>query len=353
MKTKRKRVAISILVILTACLVGIVLLFLMRISVSYIWVMDAGVFLNETHLVKMCPNGTKIVQVQFGQSGAIGVDPRYGSIWAPELNDIGRVNFDQIVNLDADGNIINRYQGYRTGVIAVDPNDGSVWIGLPNEHQVVKIDSNGNRTLQIAGFPAPASIAVDPRNSSAWIADYSPPSRMVHLTANGVELFRTKTTGFFSNAPHQIAVDPRNGDVWYTGFLAGNVYKLSSSGHLLAEISGFDRPVSVSINPSDGSAWVADFSTEKPGGVVKLDSDGRIARRVILDNPPHIVGVNPFDGTVWVGIDGAMLKLSDEGEIMETVAGFTGPHSIAFVESADDLITRLRFARNCYGYSYR
>jgi DNA-binding beta-propeller fold protein YncE len=348
MKTKRKCVAISIL-ILAVCLIGIVLLFLIRTPASYIWVMDAGMLLNETHLVKMCPNGTRIIQVQFGQSGAIGVDPRSGSIWAPELNDMERANFDQVVNVDADGNIINRYQGYRTGVIAVDPNDGSVWVGLPNERQIMRLDSNGKRILQMAGFPAPASIAVDPRDSSVWIAD-STSKTVVHLTANGVELSRTKTTGFFSDAPHQIAVDPRNGDVWYTGFHTGNVYKLSSGGHLLAKIGSFDRPVSVSVNPSDGSVWVADYSVEKSGEVVKLDSDGRTILRVILDNPPHIVGVNPFDGTVWVGIDGAMLKLSDEGKTLKTVAGFTSPHSIAFVESADDLVARLRFARICYGH---
>jgi DNA-binding beta-propeller fold protein YncE len=313
--------------------------------------MDAGARLNQTHLIKMCPNGTKIVQVQFGQSGAIGVDPRYGSIWAPELNDMESVNYDQVVNIDADGNIINRYPGYRTGVLSVDPNDGSVWVGLPNEHQIVKLNSNGKRILQIAGFSAPASIAVDPHNSSVWIADRALSSAVVHLTAiEGVELSRTKTTGFFSNAPHQIAVDPRNGDVWYTGFHTGNVYKLSSAGHMLAEIGGFDRPVSVSINPSDGSVWVADYSVEKSGAVTKLDSDGQFVLSVILDSPPHIVAVNPFDGTVWAGIDDAMMKLSNKGKDLETVTGFTRPHSIAFVESADDLMTWLMFAGTCYGY---
>lgn len=348
MNTNTKRVGISVLVILAACFVGAFLLFLNKTNASYIWILDQGKLLDQTYLIKMCPNGTRIINLQFGQSGAIGIDPRGGSIWAPELNDRESVNIDQVVQVSADGTIVDRYQGYRTGVLAVDPNDGSVWIGLPNENQIEKLNSTGERLLQIAGFPSPASIVVDPRDSSVWVADYGPPGTVVHLASDGAELYRTDTPGFFSNARHQIAVDPRNGDIWYTGFHSGYVYKRSSAGDFLTMVSGFDRPVSVSIHPVDGSVWVADYSVESSGAVVRLESDGRVAQRIILDAPPNVVGINPFSGSVWVGIDGAVLELSDEGEILQTFQGFTGPHSIAFVASVGSLEARLRLVRTCY-----
>lgn len=350
MKNKREFVLISSITIIVVCIIGVALYFLVRANASYIWVMDKGTSLNETYLVKMCSNGTKILKVQFGQSGAIGIDQRSGSVWAPELNDRGGINVDQVVKIDAYGNIIRRYRGYRTSVIAVDPNNGSVWVGLPNEGQVVKLNSNGEIVLRVEGFSFPASIAVDPRDSSIWVADGQPTPSLVHLAANGIELFSVKTVGFFSNAPHQIAVDPLNGDVWYTGFHMESVYKLSSTGRPLATIGVFDRPVSVSIHPSDGGVWVADYSLETSGSVVRLDSDAKTIRRVVLDNPPHIAAVNPVDGTLWVGTDGAMLKLSDDGEILKKITGFTIPKSIAFIRSEDDIMAKIVYFITCLGY---
>jgi hypothetical protein len=342
---KSKRVAISVLAVPVACLIATALFLLTSTPASYTWIVDVGERLNETYLVKMCPDGTRVVQVQFGQSGAIGVDPQSGSIWAPELNDIGSVNSDQVVKLDSAGNILDRYGGYRTSVIAVDPNNGSVWAGLDNERQVVKLDSNGKQVLQIVGFRAPESIAVDPRDSSVWIADNHRPGQVVHLTPSGDELFRTATTGFFSHAPHQIAVDPCTGDIWYTDAGAGSVTKLSSAGNLLAKIDGFEGPVAIATSPTDGSVWVAEYDV---ADVVKLTSDGETSLSVVLDGHPWVVGVNPSDQTVWVGIDGAIVKLSEDGEILMTQAGFTTPSSIAFV-AADDLMTWLGFLGACYG----
>ncbi len=347
MENNRKRVVILTLAILTVFFI-ILLFFIRKIPVAYIWVMDAGEKINETHLIKMCPNGTKIVEIQFGQSGAIGIDPQHNSIWAPELNDNKRVNFDQVVKINSDGNVIKRFQGYRTSVIGVDPNDGSVWVGLPNEHQLVKLDSNGNLILKVNGFPGSASIAVDPRDGSVWVADHSSKS-LTHLRTDGVELSRIETMHFFSDAPHQVAVDTLNGGIWYTGAF-GSVYKLSPYGQLLVGMSGFDRPISISISQSDGSVWVADYSVNKSGGVVKLNANGNQVLKIILDYPPRLIGINPVDETIWAGINGAMIKLSSDGEILEIVTGFTKPYSIAFVEVRDGIATKLKFISTCYGY---
>lgn len=348
MKTKREHITVLVFACLVLCILCTLLLYTtemldVRLPTSYIWVMDKGESLDETLLVKMCSNGTRLLQVQFGQSGAIGIDPHDGSIWAPELNDAERLNFDQIVKIDNNGNVIKRIQGYRTSTLAVDPKDGSIWIGLPNEDQIVKLDSKGEKILSVSGFSAPASLSVDPRNSSVWVADGSGYTRkLVHLTADGAVLFEIETSGFFSNAPHQIAIDPHDGTIWYTGFHSGKTSKLSADGQLLAEINGFDRPVSVTINPSDGSSWVADYSVDSSGAVVKINSAGKIILKLTFENPPRVVGVNPFDETVWVGIEGAMVIISDEGEILKIVTDFTLPKSIAFIESGGDLIEKLK-----------
>lgn len=338
----------AVLLIISITILGLLLIIiLMRTPGSYIWVIDEGNALNQTYLVKLCPNGAEKVRLRFGQSGAIGVDPRDGTVWAPELNDVEEVIYDQIVHVDAHGRVMQRVEGYRTSILAVDPIEGDVWIALPNEAQLVKLAPSGAPVLQVPGSDGPAAIAVDPRDNSIWVAYYGAQT-LTHLSSQGAVLFVTTTPGYFSNAPHQIAVDPRNGDVWYVGAHDGSIYKRSSLGELLVHTSGFDRPVSVAINPYDGSIWVADFSVKTAGATVKLGANGtRITTRV-LDSPPHVVGFNPSDRTVWVGIDGALVKLSDKGETLAVITGFTKPNSLAFYSITDNLSTKLDYIWSCW-----
>ena len=344
---RNKPSKIILLLAVLLALVAILLLYLNTIPFSYIWIMDQGKNLNEDYVIKMCPDGTRLAIIQFGSTDAIGVDPNTGIIWTTELKDKGNVNRDQVVRIDPNGNILNRYPGYRTYVFAVDPNDGSVWVGLGNENMVVKLDPEGEPILEVGGFQAPRSIAVNPIDSSVWIADNGRNDQLVHLSSEGVELFKTPTDGFFSASPHQVTVDPRSGNVWYSGSFIGSVFLRSAEGELLAEINGFDSPVAISVNPKDSSAWVADYSRDLSGAVVKLDSNGTVLRKEVLENPPRSIAVNPFDETVWVGIEGAVVILSPEGKSIENIPGFKLPHSFAFVEIPNTLLAKVDFLKTC------
>ncbi len=331
------------------------MLYILGAPASYVWVMDEGNFLNETYLVKMCPDGTRLLEVQFGQSGAIGIDPIANVVWAPEMQDIDRINYDQIVKIDSNGNILNRFQGHRTSLLAVDPNDGSVWTSNPeiepSKELIAKVDSNGKIILRVGGFSSVSAIALDPRDGSVWVADGFA-HRLTHLNTDRERLFEATTEGFFSNTPHQIAVNPENGEVWYGG-MSGKITKLSADGQILAEIGGFDRPVAVAIDPFTHNVWVADFTLTELGAVLKLDSDGKLVFAVAMPSHPHIVGINPFDKTVWVGIEGEIIKFYDNGEISARLGDFNKPISIAFCKSNGDLMTKIKCAYYFYANSFK
>lgn len=331
---------------LATSLIVLLGIWLAWLPISYIWVVDRGEALDQTYLVKLCPNGSQVFRVRFGQSGAIGVDPRDGSAWAPELNDAAGVNFDQVVHVGADGRILQRVGGMRALVLAVDPRDGSPWVALPNEARIVKLDPAGAPLLSVPGSDGPASMAVDPRDGSLWVAHYRS-GILAHLSPQGETLLAITTPGFFSDAPHQVAVDPRTGEVWHTGAGDGSLSKRSASGELLARAAGFDRPVSVAVDPSDGSAWVADFSLENPGALVKIGTNGERILTLVLGSPPRLVGLNPADRSLWVGVDGALVKLSAKGKIRKTLTGYTRPVSIAFHPNPPGFQARLDFLRAC------
>lgn len=341
---KRRLATIALAAI--ASLILLLIIWLAWLPISYIWVVDRGEALDQTYLVKLCPNGAQVFRVQFGQSGAVGVDPRDGSAWAPELNDAAGVNFDQVVHVGADGRILQRVGGMRALVLAVDPRDGSPWVALPNEARIVKLDPAGAPRLSVPGSDGPASMAVDPRDGSLWVAHYRG-GVLTHLSSQGEALLTITTPGFFSDAPHQVAVDPRNGDVWHTGAGDGSLSKRSASGELLARAAGFDRPVSVALDPYDGSAWVTDFSLDEQGALVKIGANGERVVTLVLDSPPRLVGLNPADRSLWVGIDGALVKLSATGRIQKTLRGYTRPVSIAFHPNPPGFQARLDFLRSC------
>lgn len=345
MQGKNRRPVIIGLISLLAFSATFILVIKALTSGYYVWVIDQGEKLDETYLVKMCPNGNRQVLVQFGQSGAIGIDPREGFVWTTELNTRESIFADQLVKISNDWSIIQRFTGFRTSVLAVDPNDGSIWVGLPNENEVVKLDSQGNFLVAVGGFSGPASIVVDPNDSSVWIADYYPPAAIIHLTSDGDELFRVNTDGFYSNAPHQLSLDEKTGDLW---LVSGNsVYRLSAQGALNFFAGGFDRPLSISVHQKDGSVWVADSLVDGSGAIVKLSSQGELVAKMVTETTARLVSVDPFGDSVWIGVDGGLFKMTNEGEIILEVKSISQPYSIGFLSIDRDYWRRMEFFIQC------
>jgi len=294
-------------------------------SETSVWVMQGERI--PSVLTKLNTQGEMLWEFETGQSLAIGVDPRDGSVWVPNLNN------NEIIKVDSSGNVLFQVPNLRGDILNVDPNDGSVWLGLPNTDQVAKLDDTGQEIFRVPDFDSPSSFVVDPNDSSVWIADGR---KVVKLTPEGMELFRRDVPGFFSNAPQQIDVFNTDGSVWHGGF--DDVFKWSSDGVLLKRLSGFDRPVSVAVDQRDGNVWIADLmvtSTGQTGDVVKLDSEGNELIRKNLGLPPLAVAVDSADGSVWVGagsdiIDGAVFKLSSKGDVLLTLQSeaFNEPRAI-------------------------
>ncbi len=335
--TLKSRFFIALGVFLLIAFVGIsACLYFQTHPMSYVWVMDEGDLLNQTHLIKMCSNGRRLWDIQFGQSGQIGYDPIRDILWAPEMNDLDRIHYDQVVKLDGDGHLVDRFQGYRTNILAVDPNNGNVWVQksamIPNQAAdalITKIDPNGKFLFSKMGQLSSGiwTITLDPRDGTVWIGGHR---KLIHLTPEGELLFETSDVNFFSNAPHQIAVHPVNGDIWFTTGSWGGVYKMAWDGTLLKQVYGLKDPVAVAIHSYDGNVWVANYDQPGTGSVTRLSPEGEILLDVKTPDHAEVVGINPYDGVVWVGYDGGMLLLNQNGDILVTPIEFHRPKSLAF-----------------------
>lgn len=113
-----------------------------------------------------------------------------------------------------------------------------------------------------------------------------------------------------------------NGECWAADYY--NVFKISSSGQA-SQFSGFSQPLSLSINPKDGSCWIADTDAVV---VKKLSATGKEILTIgmdILVNNPSSVSVDPRDGSCWVGVIDTVFKFSADGKQLAKIGGFNEP----------------------------
>jgi PKD repeat protein len=130
---------------------------------------------------------------------------------------------------------------------------------------------------------------------------------VTHLAEDGRELW--SATGF--DWPVSVSVDPTDGSCWVADEHARDVVHLSAEGAELWRGGGFSGPEDVSVNPSDGSCWVADGSQ-----VVHLSADEVELWRGGGFGSASAVSVNPTDGSCWVAAPShnQVVLLSAEGE---------------------------------------
>jgi DNA-binding beta-propeller fold protein YncE len=111
-----------------------------------------------------------------------------------------------------------------------------------------------------------------------------------------------------------------NGECWALDYL--NAIKIS--GNKVSKFPGFSQPLSISINPNDGSVWVADSDAIR---VKKLSSAGK--ELFIIDKgfseQPISVAVDPKDSSCWAATASNLFKFSAEGKQIMTKAGFNEP----------------------------
>jgi len=118
-----------------------------------------------------------------------------------------------------------------------------------------------------------------------------------------------------------------NGQCWAADYY--NIYKIERSGELI-QIQGLSQPLSLSINSSDGSCWVADTDAIV---VRKISAAGeQLAELNSTSNPPAFasnprsVSVYPKDGSCWVAVFDKIYKYSADAKELFKLGGFDEPY---------------------------
>jgi len=117
-----------------------------------------------------------------------------------------------------------------------------------------------------------------------------------------------------------------NGECWATDYYS--IYKIATNGQATA-IPGFSQPLSLSINSTDGSVWVADTDAVR---VRKLSSAGQdlfelnsTSSPPAFTTNPRSVSVDPRDGSCWVAVLDKVYKYSADGKELLKLEDFNEP----------------------------
>lgn len=195
--------------------------------------------------------------------------------------------------------------------------NGECWV-ISGGDTVYKLHANGNADPTVIPNLTQASAAeVNPTNGVAWIAisasnavyrfdQAAQPPEEQFIQAPAIE------------RPNMISVNPADGTVW-VAWLNG-VSKLSSDGkQILTQIipQGGNPNVetgrfNVAVNPKDGSVWVADAR----GPINRYDANGvQIATGPTMQEPKGGIAVD-YEGNAWVADNqfSSLIRISPTGE---------------------------------------
>jgi DNA-binding beta-propeller fold protein YncE len=146
-------------------------------------------------------------------------------------------------------------------------------------------------------------------NGECWVVNGSGNGEIVKVTSKG-EIDPNIISGF--EQPQYAVVNPKDGTLWVSDAAAGAIFKFNFDGSEPVQIkfTSTYKPRSISIDPTDGSAWVG-----TDAGVFKISADGKQKQQVATTGDEAYVAVNTTDGSCWVAdSSGKVLKFSKAGQ---------------------------------------
>lgn len=203
----------------------------------------------------------------------------------------------------------------------------TAWVTDIGNDRVFRLYWNGSSWSSevLTGFNNPRSISVNYNEqvngrNTCWVADTSN-NRVVKIYWNGNRYTYTSLSMGNGSNPYSVSVNPTDGTCWVANYGTGGangrrIRKLSGPGTgpitVLIQVTGFSRPISVSVDSSTGDCWVADVGNET---VRKVSSAGQILFSATGFLNPPTVAVNPTDHACWVSDTDhdQAVKLDSEG----------------------------------------
>lgn len=226
----------------------------------------------------------------------VQVNPANGIVWIAVLASNAVFRYDPVAGAAgaADAFIQSPAIKAPTG-ISVNAADGTVWVACMDG--VRKVSADGKSVLvEIIPPDGPAnleagrfSVVVNPKDSSCWIADGKGP--IARYDADGNKLADAPPM----NEPKGgMSVDYQS-NVWVADTQNHTLVRLSPEGEQLVKLE-IRGPVSPSVNPKDGSVWVASNNNL----LLNISAAGGTEKTFEVGMAIVAVSYSPAEEAIWI-----------------------------------------------------
>jgi hypothetical protein len=232
-----------------------------------VWVIE-----NVAHRIRRFDlAGKQTLAIPGVHGSAIAVDPETGNVWA--LAGEGQIGKGKVVVFDSKGKEVASYDISGWDIV-YDQKAKAFWIA---ERKLTKITAAKGEvvcSVDVSSWCA-SSVDLDPRSGAAWVAvrEHSQvagsSNRLLKFDANGKEQVAVELG---QKTPFRVSVDPKDGSVWVAHFMK-SVERFSADGKSQAEHAV--EALAVQVDPAGGDAWVV-----TPTEVQKMTPKGEVAKRV-------------------------------------------------------------------------
>src|SRR5262245_28836580 len=203
------------------------------------------------------------------------------------------------------------------------PGSADPWLIESGGSDIIRLTpDNRHVSTRRSGFGGTADLAVNPTNGDVWVADGSNGRVLIFQTVGGVTV---TIPGF--NTPRAIGVDPANGTAWVCDAGQGRVYHLSRSGGKdPSSIGPIDQPLDAAVDPGPGFLWICEYGANQ---VSRWDLGAQ--QWTVPVTGPSRVAVDSLTQEGWVTSfgSGTVSRISPNGQVLDTITGFTAPLGVA------------------------
>jgi uncharacterized protein (TIGR03067 family) len=240
-----------------------------------------------------------------GANHAVAIDAKRGRIYFRQLV------AHRVTALDFSGNIVFEAD-LRAGALAVDPATGNVWCLTGDSRGDWHADTVvlNDRGELVAAYPIDGfDIVHDPKTDAFWIVGTS----IAKVDRRGQVVFRKSPGGW---ARVSVAVNPRDGSAWIAERQhpdvpdsANLLLRLDSKGNELQRIDlAPNNPFCVACDPETGTAWVVDLRK----AILRVPIGTHQPER--LDIPAMAIAIGPETGQIWATTETEVLHLAKQGK---------------------------------------
>ena len=265
------------------------------------WVVSSG----DT-VYKLYPDGNADPTIipNLTQAQTAEVNPRDGSVWiaVSAANTVYKFN-------PSSGDFIPIPNIKRPHSVSINPVDGTAWIG--GLDVVVKVSAEGQVLATIPGVYEP-EVAVNLTDGSCWVTDSR--GKIARYDASGALVV---TSPAKLTEPKYVTVNSKTGDAWVADMQANVLVKLDANGRELVRLTDIPLPTSPRVNSQDGSLWVVADSSS----LIKLSANGQKIQEIQNAGLAILaISLNPKDGSLWIAdqlgstFQGEVSKYSADGE---------------------------------------